>query len=81
MAPITPKGAYSSIISPPSPEMASVVRHSTPGVLSATARCFSTLSSIRPMPVSSRTICASVRAFSLAITRMASITRLRSSTL
>ena len=45
MEQITPKGAYSSSIRPASPLLASVVRHSGPGVLLITARCFSTLSS------------------------------------
>ena len=45
MEAMTPKGAYSSIIRPESPDCASVVRHSGPGVLLMTARCFSSLSS------------------------------------
>ena len=78
---MTPKGAYSSSIRPVSPLMASVVRHSGPGVLLMAARCFSTLSSYRPMPVSSTILRLHSSTWERAQRRMASTIRWRSSSL
>jgi len=50
--PITPYGAYSTTVNPPSPLQAPVASSSLPGALLALRRIFSTLSSKRPMPVS-----------------------------
>ena len=57
--PITPYGAYSVTIMPPSPVTACGSRSSGPGVLVVTIRFFWTLSSARPSPVSACAMYAS----------------------
>ncbi len=53
MAPITPYGEISIVVRPSSPDHASVVRSSVPGVSSAAARFLTILSATLPMPVCS----------------------------
>ena len=56
---MTPKGAISSSTRPLSPDTACVVKNSGPGVFSIATLFFRTLSSNRPIPVSSQAIFAS----------------------
>ena len=71
-APTIPNGANSTRVSPSSPVKAPARRHSVPGVRVAARRFFFTLSSARPMPVSSAAMRARGSAFSMAARRMAS---------
>ncbi len=71
MAPITPNGAGSMSDRPWSPVTALGNRSSRPGVFSVTRRFFTTLSSYRPSPVSSRADFASASAFAVIAARMA----------
>ncbi|MPN20469.1 hypothetical protein SDC9_167848 [bioreactor metagenome] len=56
IAPITPKGLSSTKVSPSSPDIASVLKSSTPGVFSKTSLFFINLYSYSPIPVSSAAI-------------------------
>jgi len=64
IAPMTPKGDSSKVVRPSSPDQASVVRSSRPGVCSAAALFLKILSSTRPMPVSSTVALAMYSTFS-----------------
>ena len=52
IAPTTPKGEYSTVVSPLSPDQASVTRSSTPGVPSAAILFLRYLCETSPIPVS-----------------------------